>query len=178
MLNYIKLNRNKVIVVLGILLIVLSALSFYNQPTPEVTPVTVEELEDVEPFDTRLTSHSKGATKQGAAEAKNIIREQLPIAVDNFETSSGITTQLYINSLYYDANHILRVTIEGVDYFKEVEDYSTDSDVIAFKESFEKIKSEISAKGVDPEAFFYLFNSTTEEHNAAQIWVAQLDLLN
>lgn len=147
------------------------------RPSVDDQPTKITEIVDIKPFDDRITVSVPQASKDSASKSKVIIKDALPIHIADFKTSTGIVTDIVITSTPYDPKHILRVSIIPINYSVEVNDYKTNPDVIAFKESFEKVKQELTTRGVDPKDFYYLFNSRDYEHEAAQLWIAKLKLL-
>lgn len=173
MLNNLK-NKKVIILVLLVALIVVFALSLSRRTQG---PASITELEDPQPFDERVTTHTESADIETAEDLKDSIFDDLPIYNNNFEASSGITTEISIFTTSYDPLHILRVSIIGVDYTADPSN-KRDGSIVAFKESFEWVKSELESRNADPKAFYFLFNSTQEDHETASMWVEELGLLD
>lgn len=112
-----------------------------------------------------------------AFKAKQILLPNLPIYIYNFKTSSGITTDISISSYKNDSPEMIRVEIFGPDYLYNQTNPNTNPNMVAFKESFEKVISILSENNVDIKDLHISMGNKKYIRDIAEEWIKTLNLL-
>lgn len=98
----------------------------------------------------------------------------LPIYVEGFETSVGITTDINIFTVPGDLSDTLRLEIYNINYQnQDVEQ----PHAVAFRESFIQAKEELRKIDVDPAKVNFIFGTRNHIQKTANYWVTTFSLL-
>lgn len=106
------------------------------------------------------------------------IENKLPLAMDDFKTSVGITTSINIFRGEKDLAEIVRLEITGLSYINKNElDKTKNPNVVAFEESFRKAIEMLESQNIDPKQLIFVYGTKDYVRNTARYWVDQLKLL-
>jgi hypothetical protein len=143
---------------------------------PILPPGTTQNLGVAQPIKTDISDLSKKVSDQVSQKEKGKITPLLPINVQNFQTSVGITTNFNIFSIASDPSQVLHVEIYGINYY--LSDASSDNpQAVAFSESFTEAKKILSEKGVDLNNLQVLYGNRDYIQTTAEIWIKTFSLL-
>ena len=174
---------------LGFVALAFLALFFANKagqrqtdqdPTPEPEQ---QETEFVLPNYTRppLTPEGKvdyqSAEVQKAVQSKASLSTSLPIYIEEFQTSTDISTTINIYSLPQDPDYLIRIDIYRIDYQNQETDESNNPNVTAFKESFTKARSLLEKNGVDIKDVYFVFGGRQYIQETAELWIETFNLM-
>lgn len=114
---------------------------------------------------------------ESAIKEKSAIFSKLPINIYGFNTSVGITTDIAISSYENDSLETIRVEIFGPNYVYNQNDPKTNPNMIAFAESFEKVKSVLKENNVNIEKTHISMGNKKYIRDIAEVWIKTLNLL-
>lgn len=109
--------------------------------------------------------------------AREKLKRHLPLYIEDFETSVGITTTTHIFVVPGDRKDTVRVEIYGIEYFNRDIRQEYALDATAFKESFLKVKELIESKGVLVSDLKFIFGTRDFIQSTANYWVDTFKLL-
>lgn len=109
--------------------------------------------------------------------AKDQLLSYLPIYVEEFKTSVGITTTINVFTVSGDLNYVTRLEIYGVSYLDRSVDPVKNPSATAYKESFEHALEKIEETGVDPKKLLFIFYTRKHANDTASYWVNSFGLL-
>jgi hypothetical protein len=116
--------------------------------------------------------------KNAAALYTDSISEKLPLALDSFSTSVGITTSIGISHPLDDPKEVIRLNINGLSYINKNElDESKNPNIVAFKESFAKAIEMLESQNIDPKRLIFVYSDVPYVRETASYWVDKLGLL-
>lgn len=98
----------------------------------------------------------------------------LPIYI-TFTSSNGIKTEINIYRIILDDTFYIHIDINGIDYESALSSES-DPNVIAFKESFSKLKETLNGYGVNINDLYVIFGGREKIKNVAKDWIVKFDL--
>lgn len=105
------------------------------------------------------------------------IEDKLPLSVDPFETSVGITTSIHIFQGKNDPAELVRLEIYGLSYINKDEvDEQKNPNVTAFKESYLKAIELLESQNIDPKKLVFYFGSQDYVRQTAREWIEKLKL--
>lgn len=170
------MTRKQTIILLIFLIvsaIVFFAISFISQainPSKQVltTPLT-------NPSNTIFTLDK--TDPKIAQENKNLLLPKLPIEIKNFNTSVNIKTDIFISSVSNDSPESVRIEILGPDYQYNQNDPNTNPNMIAYQESFDKVKSLLQENGVEITNLKVVLSNKQYIREIAENWINTLHLL-
>ncbi len=126
---------------------------------------------------TRTLSILIQSDNKTAFKAKSVLLPKLPISINGFQTSANINTDISIDNYPNDDPDIIRVEIYGVDYTYDQKDPATSPDMVAFKESFEKVVSVLKDNGVDIQDLHIYIGGRQYIREISENWIKTLNLL-
>lgn len=166
------LKNKSVQIAIGItflVLILILLLSPNNKSTsiisPDSMPSTRVELVDL----------SKEKRKEAMIYVSNI-ENKLPLYLENFNTSVGITTSINIYRLKDDEAEVVRLEIYGLSYLNQDSNENTNPNVTAFKESYKKAIEMIEGVNIDPKKLIFIYGDKEYVSKTSQIWISALKL--
>lgn len=109
--------------------------------------------------------------EEAAIEEKQKIQAQLPIYIEDFQTSVTAKTTINVFALSYDPEHVVRLEIYGIDY-NNSQAAINNPEYLAFQDSFEKAIFEITKLGTNPENLIFKLSNTPYIHQVASRWIA------
>lgn len=112
-----------------------------------------------------------------ASDYRSIISDRLPIRVDEFNTSVGITTSINIFFLPDDPSSVIRFEIYGLSYLNKDSTPLTNPNIIAFQETFSEGLKLMKNVGIDPKQVILIYGDTEYVRLTASAWVDKLGLL-
>jgi hypothetical protein len=147
-----------------------------SQPTPQITAIPIPPaVSPIVPRQTNVdTITSKGDSAKSLIE-RNKISPDLPIRVDNFETSLKQKTTINIFTLPSDPKSIIHIEIYGVNYNHPE---TNQSDALAFKESFLLAKKALTTRGVNIRSLQITFGNRQYIQDTATYWVETFKLMD
>lgn len=163
-------------VIFGCLFLVLVfVLSPKKSSTPIPTPPSVPRA-----VDTQGRIELAGLEEEKLAQAsayRDLVSDRLPIYIEDFHTSVGITTSINIYYLESDPASVVRFEIYGLSYAVKDSTVLGNPNMLAFQESFNKGLERLRAGGMDPKQFIFIYGDTEYVRAAAGAWVDKLNLL-
>ncbi len=187
-----RLRSKRTIIFIAIIVIAVVTLIFYsNKDRGDNTPITTQTTGSrgtsiftrEEPKDP-LSGLNNGAYMPVTPPASNIavgtkIRAlpNLPIYIQGFQTSTGISVDINIYTLPTDPEDVLRFDIRRLNYINQDSNPSTNPHVGAFKEAFLKGKEELQKIGVNMGDVYFIFGTKDYIKETANLWVRELGLL-
>ena len=136
-----------------------------------------------EPAYTQPATNSNGqvdesSTKiQTAISNKTRLAPQLPIYIENFQTKIGLKTTLNVYTIPEDPDYQIHIEIYGIDYSDPAILQDKNKNAQAFIESFIKIKSLLSADGIDIRNVYFKFGANPYIQSAADGLIQKYNLL-
>jgi hypothetical protein len=168
------LKNKQVQLAIGISLILLVLVILFSpkSPPPEVTipsgplpSTTRPELIDV-PEDTRQESRSY----------REEVEKFLPLYLENFETSVGLTTTINIFVMPDDPKEVIRFEIYGLSYLNSDSSPFTNPNVTAFQESYRHGLDAMRERGIDPSRLIFIYGDVEYVRETAGSWVEKFNL--
>jgi len=104
------------------------------------------------------------------------IEDKLPIYLESFETSVGITTSINIYRIQDDEAEIVRLEIYGLSYLNSDVNEQSNPNVTAFKESYLKALELIESQNIDPKKLIFVFGDKEYVRKTSDIWLKALKL--
>jgi len=169
------LRKTKIFLLIGsvillTLIVILITRSLSSRTGLQPEPVLPESQ-------TGISSILNQSNPDTALKTKQILLPNLPIYIYNFKTSSGITTDISISSYKNDSPEMIRVEIFGPDYLYNQTNPNTNPNMVAFKESFEKVISILSENNVDIKDLHISMGNKKYIRDIAEEWIKTLNLL-
>ena len=112
-----------------------------------------------------------------AIENKNKLKKSLPIYIENFKTSNGMSTTLNVYTISSDPDYLIRIDIYGIDFNNQDVSKETNPNVTAFIDSFEEIKKRLTAEGVDIHNIYFILGQRKFIQETADLWIKTYGLL-
>jgi len=127
------------------------------------------------PVQTDIAEATKQITDEVSLLEKDKIFDSLPLRQENFVTSVGLKTTINLFSFSYDPASSLRLEIYGLNYnLSEL----TGPNAIAFKESFQQAKKQLTTKGVVLKNLQIIYGNRQYIQDTATYWVKSFNLLD
>lgn len=153
---------------LGILILVLlfsPKKQTTNIDSPPTTPVTRVELAD-------LSKEKRNNAMIYVAS----IEDKLPLYLEGFNTTVGITTSINVYRVKDDEAEVVRLEIYGLSYLNQDASEKTNPNVTAFKESYQKAMEMIEGVNIDPKKLIFIYGDKEYVTKTTQIWIDALKL--
>jgi hypothetical protein len=112
-----------------------------------------------------------------AIENKTKLKKSLPIYIENFKTSNGMSTTLNVYTISSDPDYLIRIDIYGIDFNNQDVSKETNPNVTAFIDSFEEIKKRLTAEGVDIHNIYFILGQRKFIQETADLWIKTYGLL-
>lgn len=127
---------------------------------------------------TRLELQDLSKDKRNAAMVYvSSVENKLPLYLESFPTSVGITTSINIFRLKDDESEIVRLEIYGLSYLNKNElDEKKNPNVTAFKESYLKAIEMLESKNIDPKKLIFVYGDKDYVRVTSAYWVDMLKL--
>ena len=109
--------------------------------------------------------------------SKEKLKESLPIYIKNFKISNGMSTTLNIYTIPEDPSFLVHVEIYGVDFENQNTSKEDNPNVIAFIESFQEIKRQLTNKGVDIHNIYLIVGQRPYIQATSDLWIKTFGLL-
>lgn len=163
-----KLTKKQKKLILAIAIGLLAALLvvIFSNKDDQSQPAPQTEYESK--FDLTIESPKE---EERAIEEKQQLQNQLPIYIENFQTSIGIETAINVFAQSYDPAHVVRLEIYGINY-NNSQTTINNPDYIAFQDSVEKAIFEITTLGTNPKNLIFKLSNTPYIHQVASKWIA------
>lgn len=171
------LRKTKIVLLFGsliILVVIISILIIRAVKPKTTTPQTISIIPEGQTTSTTILTQS---STESAIAAKKILLPKLPIEINNFNTSVGINTDILISSYNNDSPDVVRIEVFGIDYLPNHNDPSTNPNMVAFKESFEKAISTLQEDGVSIKNLHIQLSNREYIRSVAEGWINILNLL-
>ncbi len=185
------MKKNKTFIIfLGIIGLILFTLIVYfttirTQTTKQISTIPIipagispnaPGIVVKEPVAVDVSSLSNQIPDTVSQKEKSKIAPFLPINVQNFKTSVGITTNFNIFSIESEPSQVIHAEVYGINYY--LSDANTNNpQAVAFVESFNQIKKLLSDKGVDVSKLQILYGNREYIQSTAENWVKVFRLL-
>ena len=104
------------------------------------------------------------------------IEDKLPIYLESFETSVGITTSINIYRASDDEAEIVRLEIYGLSYLNSDSNETKNPNVTAYKESYAKAIEMLESQNIDPKKLIFIYGDKEYVRKTTQIWIDALKL--
>lgn len=168
------MNKKFLIIVAGtsifilILVLLLSPRKKTSLPAglPASTEPTRTELAD-------LSAEKRRDTMVYVASIEN----KLPLYLESFETSVGITTSINLYRLDDDEAEVVRLEIYGLSYLNADADEKKNPNVTAFKESYLKAIEMLEGQNIDPKKLIFIYGDKEYVRTTSQAWITSLKLI-
>lgn len=179
-------NKKTIIVLVSIIFLLILVFLFSKKqktplpsPLPSLTPFSQLEKTLLEFNLPQYTQPSPGQDEEvkAAITTKQKLQPYLPIYLENFSTSVGITTTINLYTIPQDPNYLIHFDIYGIDYQGPTTDESTNPNITAFKESFNHAKNLLKQKGVDLKDLYFIFGGPEYIQQTAELWIKTFSLL-
>ncbi len=155
-----------------VILILVLLLSPQKTTTTTLSPASTLSTSSFE-----LTDLSQEKRNQAMVYVQSI-ENKLPLSLDPFETSVGITTSIHIFQGKGDPAEFVRLEIYGLSYVNKDEiDEKKNPNVTAFKESYLKAIELLEGQNIDPKKMVFYYGSQDYVRETARTWVDKLKLL-
>lgn len=112
-----------------------------------------------------------------SAAAKKKLASKLPIYIADYSISNGMKTTLNVYAIDGDPDYIIHIDIYGVNYEEQNTNPAQNPNVVAFVESFQEIKKQLSTRGVDLAQMYFVFGSREYIQKTAELWIKTFKLL-
>jgi hypothetical protein len=124
---------------------------------------------------TELTDLSKEKRNQAMIYVESI-ESKLPLYVENFQTSVGLTTSINLYRLDSDEAEVVRLEIYGLSYLNDDADEKRNPNVTAFRESYYKAIDLLESQNIDPKRLIFIYGDKEYVRKTATNWVSALNL--
>lgn len=104
------------------------------------------------------------------------IESKLPLYLENFKTSPGITTSINLYRLSDDEAEVVRLEIYGLSYLNKEADPKKNPNVTAFKESYLKAIEMLESKNIDPKKLIFIYGDKEYVRQTTATWISALNL--
>lgn len=104
------------------------------------------------------------------------IEDKLPLYLESFKTSPGITTSINIYRASDDEAEIVRLEIYGLSYLNSDSDEKKNPNVTAYKESYAKALEMLESQNIDPKKLIFIYGDKEYVRQTTQIWIDALKL--
>lgn len=170
------LKKTKIILFIASAILILTIIIVLI--TRSLNPATETGTEPVIPTSqTPTISQLTQSSFDTANKAKQTILPRLPIEITNFETSVRINTNILISSYINDSPDIVRIEIFGIDYLPGQNDPTTNPNMVAFKESFQKAIAILKENKIDIKNLHISLSNKQYIRDTAEVWIKILNLL-
>lgn len=177
-MKIITLLKNKYVIIAISISLLIFIVVIILTPHKQATPTQVS------PESTQLNSRSfelvdlSQEKRNQAMIYVDAIESKLPLYLDQFETSVGITTSINIFRGKSDPAEIVRLEITGLSYINKNElNEQKNPNITAFKESYLKAIEMLEGQNIDPKRLIFVYGTKDYVRNTARYWVEQLKLL-
>jgi hypothetical protein len=103
-------------------------------------------------------------------------RLNLPLYLESFPTSVGLTTSINLYRLDSDEAEVVRLEIYGLSYLNEEADEQKNPNVTAFKESYLKAIEMLEGQNIDPKRLIFIFGDKEYVRKTSAAWISALNL--
>ncbi len=124
---------------------------------------------------TELVDLSKEKRDQAMIYVESI-EKKLPLYLEKFETSVGITTSINFYRAKDDEAEVVRLEIYGLSYLNSDSDESKNPNVTAFKESYAKAIEMLESQNIDPKKLIFIYGDKEYVRKTSQLWIDALKL--
>lgn len=104
------------------------------------------------------------------------IESKLPIYLESFPTSVGITTSINLYRLKDDEAEIVRLEIYGLSYLNGDSNEKKNPNVTAFKESYKKAIELLEGQNIDPKKLIFIYGDKEYVQKTSRTWIDALKL--
>ena len=104
------------------------------------------------------------------------IESKLPIYLEDFETSVGITTSINLYRIDDDPAEIVRLEVYGLSYLNQESDEKKNPNVTAFKESYAKAIEMLESQNIDPKKLIFIYGDKEYVRTTSKHWIEKLKL--
>lgn len=114
--------------------------------------------------------------RAAATEYTTTIAAKLPLYLENFKTSVGITTTINVYRLDTDPSEVVRLEIYGLSYLNKEADPKKNPNVTAYKESYAKAIELIEGQNIDPKKLIFIYGDKEYVRTTTETWINALNL--
>ncbi len=165
------MNKKFLLIASGITIFILILVLIFS-PKNKVGPITPTSQETQR---TELIDLSKEKRNQAMIYVESI-EKKLPLYLENFNTSVGITTSINLYRASDDEAEIVRLEIYGLSYLNSDSDEKKNPNVTAFKESYAKALEMLEGQNIDPKKLIFIYGDKEYVRQTTQIWIDALKL--
>lgn len=144
-------------------------------PKKNLNPAGPPKVDDSRAQRTELIDLNKEKRNQAMIYV-SAIEDKLPIYLESFETSVGITTSINIYRVGDDEAEIVRLEIYGLSYLNSDSDEKKNPNVTAYKESYAKALEMLESQNIDPKKLIFIYGDKEYVRQTTQIWIDALKL--
>lgn len=165
------------LVVLVILVVLVFRSSSKKQPSTIPAPtISTTGKEIVSPEETDIEKITQKISDSVSQQEKEKLTPLLPLNIENFSTSVGLTTNTNVFSIKSDPPQVIHLEIYGINYY--LSDATPDNpNASAFKESFTNAKNILLEKGIDLNKLQVIYGTREYIQNTAEKWIKVYSLL-
>lgn len=167
--------NKKFFITAGVISIFILILILIISPKKNVSPTTSPDPQATSQLRTELVDLSKEKRDQAMIYVATI-EDKLPLYLESFETSVGITTSINIYRLDDDEAEVVRLEIYGLSYLNAESDESKNPNVTAFKESYLKAIEMLESQNIDPKRLVFIYGDKQYVRETTQVWLSALNL--
>jgi hypothetical protein len=110
--------------------------------------------------------------KSQAAEYRETIINELPIHIDSFHTSIGLSTSIDITALPQDPKEVVYLQIGGISYINPDTNPKKNPNVIAYAETYREAMRILRDKKIDPKKLMFVYSDRDYVKATIDKWMA------
>ena len=167
------MNKKFFLIATGISIFILILVLVFS-PKKKVGPITPTPTSQ-ETQRTELIDLSKEKRNQAMIYVESI-EKKLPLYLENFKPSVGITPSINIYRVGDDEAEIVRLEIYGLSYLNSDSDEKKNPNVTAYKESYAKALEMLESQNIDPKKLIFIYGDKEYVRQTTQIWIDALKL--
>lgn len=127
------------------------------------------------PSQTNINKITEQVDKATALSEKQKIAAVLPIRIDNFKTSTSLSTTINLYSLPSDPESTVRLEIYGLNFNNTS---SKSEDALAFRDSFLQMKKTLLSRNLNLQNLQIIYGNRQYIQDTASLWTKEFKLLD
>jgi hypothetical protein len=127
-------------------------------------------------FSPQKNQGTSSPTPSSTSQLRSELEKKLPIYLESFNTSVGITTSINLYRLDTDEAEIVRLEIYGLSYLNADSSEKKNPNVTAFKESYRKALDLLESNNIDPKKLIFVYGDKEYVRTTSEAWIKALNL--
>lgn len=168
------MNKKFLLIASGITIFILILVLVFS-PKKNLNPAGPAQRDDSRAVRPELIDLARDQRNQAMIYV-SAIEDKLPLYLESFETSVGITTSINIYRASDDEAEIVRLEIYGLSYLNSDGDEQKNPNVTAYKESYAKALEMLEGQNIDPKKLIFIYGDKEYVRKTTQIWIDALKL--